>query len=272
MKLTQRITVLLFLLVGAVFSVLTVRDRFLADRTPPVLHCASGVLEISVNEPEETLLYGVTAIDDTDGDLSDQVLIQSVSPLITNDTAKVSYVVFDSANNMATASRTIRYVDYQKPTFDLLSPLVFQVGKTVTLKDRLRAYDVIDGNITDNIRVTSQNLSTQYEGAYTVTVQVTNSMGDSASVPLRVVMAAQVSPQMIYLKDYIVYLELGEAYDAADNIRSVRTAEGDYGDPAEVQVSGAVDTSTPGVYDVLYTYANGGRTYQVYLTAVVDEP
>lgn len=274
MKLLQRITILtivLFILVTLAFGALTIRDRFFLDRTPPVLTCSSDILEISVNDPDSALLQGVSARDDTDGDLTSQILVKSVSPLITSDTAKVSYIVFDASNNMATVSRTVRYVDYQKPSFSLLRPLVFQIGETVTLKDRLVANDVIDGNISSNIRVISQNISTQYEGTYGITVQVTNSMGDAATLPLKVVISSQATPQLIFLTDYIVYLETGTTFRPEDYIESVRNSDFTAANSNDIEIESAVDPQTPGVYDVLYTYTSGSQTYKAYLTVVVEE-
>ena len=60
---------------------------------------------------------------------------------------------------MATCSRTVRYTDYEKPHFSLSQGLVYPVGGSVTLLDRLTATDVIDGDISDNIRVTTQNVT-----------------------------------------------------------------------------------------------------------------
>lgn len=271
MKLLQRLTIILFALSAAAFGFLTIHDKLLSDHTPPVLTCGTELLEISVSDPEEALLQDVRATDNKDGDLSDQVLIRSISPLITNDTAKVSYIVFDSANNMATMSRNIRYTDYSKPTFSLFRPLVFQIGETVTLKDRLSAHDPVDGVITDSIRVVSQNISTQYEGTYRIEVQVTNSLGDAATLPLKVIMSSQATPQLIFLTQYIVYLEEGDSFRPEDYIQSVRNPDFTDADLNNLTVESTVNTSIPGVYDVLYTYTADTQTYQAYLTVVVGE-
>lgn len=271
MKLLQRITILLFVLSAVAFGALTVRDRFFTDHTPPTLTCVSDPLEISVNDPKEVLFQDLQATDDTDGDLTDQIILRSVSPLITSDTAKVSYIVFDAAGNQAVLSRTVRYTDYRKPVFSLFRPLVFQVGETVTLKDRLAANDPVDGNITNNIRIVSQNISTQYEGTYHVEVQVTNSLGDTATLPLKVIMSNQATPQLIFLTQYIVYLQEGASFQPEDYIQSVRNPDFTDADPDQLTIQSSVDTQSPGIYDVLYTYTADTQTYQAYLTVVVGE-
>lgn len=273
MRSLQRCIIIAFVLVLLAFGASTVYNRIVIDHTPPVITCASDVVTVSVNDPQEALLAGVTATDDRDGDLTSQVMVQSVSTLITNSTAKVTYIVFDHSNNMATVSRTVQYSDYTRPTFSLSSPLVFGVGKTVTLKDRLRATDSVDGNITSRIRIASQNVSTQTPGTYTMTVQVTNSLGDTASVPLNVIITDGRTQQQIELSDFIVYLHTGDTFDPFSYVTRLRSAYGAEGDQSRLTADGTVDTATPGIYNVLFTYSNaaeGLSDYCAYMTVIVE--
>ena len=260
MKLLQRGTVALFCLVLAVHVGLNLYLKYNVDRTPPVITCDSEVVEVSIVAGESALLKGVTAADNKDGDLTGQVLIKGVSRLITADTAKVTYIVFDNSNNMATASRTVRYTDYEKPRFALDQPLIYRVGNTVQLLDRLTATDVLDGNISDNIRVTTQNVNPTLAGSYAVTVQVSNSLGDVESLPLTVQVSNNAhAVSAVRLSEYIVYLEQGDTFRPRDYITA----------PADVSAvtvdSSRVDTSVPGVYEVFYTH----QTDTVILTVVV---
>ena len=273
MRVLQRCILLTFVLVLLAFGASTVYDRMVTDHTPPVITCASDVITVSVSDPQEALLSGVSALDNRDGDLTGQVLVQSVSALITNNTAKVTYIVFDRSNNMATASRTVQYSDYTRPTFSLSSPLVFGVGKTVTLKDRLRASDAVDGNISGRIRIASQNVAIQTPGTYTVTVQVTNSLGDTASLPLNVIITDGRTQQQSELSDFIVYLNTGDTFDPLSYVTRLRSAYGAEGDRSRLTADGAVDTATPGVYNVLFTYSNaaeGLSDYCAYMTVIVE--
>lgn len=266
MKILQRTIVVLFALVLLVFCLLIVHERFLVDRTAPELQCSSDLIEISVEDPDSVLLQGVTAMDAHDGDLTSKIIIKSITPLITNDTAKVSYVVFDAANNMATCTRTVKYVDYCKPRFSLTQPLVYAVGQTATLKDRLHATDSVDGDISDRICITNHNISTQYTGIYSVTVQVTNSLGDTASLPMKVVIRDNIIAQRIVLDSYILYLEVGDDFDPISHITRVCDAKNTIKDPSEVTIESTVNVKAVGVYDVLYSYDG----YSVYMTVVVE--
>ena len=266
MRLIEKVTVILFVIVLLAFGATQVCLRLFVDRTPPVIYCDSDVLETKVGASNKALLKGVTASDKKDGDLTDQVLVKSITPLITDNTAKITYIVFDSSDNMATYTRTIRYTNYEKPHFVLHEPLIFPVGSNVPVLERLTATDTIDGNLSSNIRITAQNITSAYEGLYNITAQVINSMGDVETLPLKVIIsnASAANPQ-ITLTDYIVYVDKGSQFNPYNFIDTVTSRNGSSVGWESVQVDSPVDTDKPGVYDVSYLY----ETYTVYLTVVV---
>lgn len=274
MRLFQRTVVVLFVIVALLFCGMLVYENYMVDDIAPVIRCEEETIRISVTDGEVALLEGVTASDNVDGDLTDRVMVKSVSPLIGADTAKVTYFVFDSSDNVATASRMVQYRDYKRPRFSLSQPLVYRVGSTVTLLDRLTAEDDLDGDISDSIRVTAQNLSVDYEGTYSVTVQVTNSLGDTAVLPLRVVMDSYGAVnKLVELKEYIVYLDEGDDFDPEDYVRHVRDYDYSAVDVSELAIESNVDTSVPGDYEVSYTFESSGvrpQTYTAWLAVVVE--
>ncbi len=270
MRTLQRITIILFAAVLAVFCGVKIYTRLYLDRSAPVISLDSDTISVSVSDPREKLLEGVSAYDDRDGDLTGSVMIKSVTQLITGNTAKVNYIVFDSSNNMAMASRNVRYTDYEKPRFALEKPLVFAVGSKVTLTDRLTASDVIDGDISDAIRITSQNVAVNYEGVYSITVQVTNSMGDSETVTLKTtVNNSSYARRLVTLSEYITYVEAGTEFDPASYIRNVRAPGGDPLTEDNVEIVSNVDTSVPGYYEAAYTCSSQGETFTAYLAVIV---
>ena len=114
LKVTKIALAVLTVVLAGLFALTFVQKHFFTDSTPPVISFDSDVLEISVRTKQEELLSGVTAWDDSDGDLSSEVAVKSISKLIGKDTAKITYIVFDKADNMATATRTLRYTDYKR--------------------------------------------------------------------------------------------------------------------------------------------------------------
>lgn len=268
MRLLQRLTLFLFILVLLAFSAYTVYDKLYNDHTPPVITMDSEVIEVSVKDSHEKLLTGVTAKDAEDGDLTDSIIIRGISPLITDDTARVSYVVFDAAENMAVAQRTIHYTDYERPHFSLRAPLIFAANESIQFDKILRAVDRVDGNITQNIRVTAQNVDAAVAGTYYVSVMVSNSLGDTETLSLPVIINnASAANRQITLSDYILYLDRGTAFDPLSMIVSMKDSDGNRIslDTSNVQVLGNVDTETDGVYHISYHY----QSYTVYLTVVV---
>lgn len=265
----QRVILALFILTLLAFCGLRIYRRLTVDVTPPVITCSTDSIDVSVTAGEEALLQGVMASDDRDGDLTDQILIKGVSPSLTDSSAQVTYIVFDSANNMATVTRTVRYTDYEAPRFALSQPLVYPAGQTVTLLDRLTATDVLDGDISSGIRITSQNVINSQPGVYSVTAQVDSRLGNSVVLPLKVVITAG-GPQLITLSDYLVYLPRGSAFDAAGYIQSVTAPDGTALPAGQVSIESPVDTSVPGTYHVGYSVTAQGQSYTVYLAVVVE--
>lgn len=268
-RIMQRLITALFILILLAFCGLQVYRRTAVDTTPPVITCASDSIDVSVTAGDDALLQGVMASDDRDGDLTDQILIKGVSPLSTGSSARVTYIVFDSANNMATVSRTVRYTDYEAPRFALSQPLVYPAGQTVTLLDRLTASDVLDGDISRSIRITSQNIISSQPGVYSVTAQVDSRLGEPVVLPLKVVIAAG-DQQLIRLSDYLVYLPQGADFSAAGYIDAVTAPDGTALSAGQVDIESPVDTSAPGTYHVGYSITAQGQSYTVYLTVVVQ--
>ena len=260
----------LFGLTVILFASVKIKDAK-TDNTPPLIHAATDLLEIRVTDGEDKLLRGMTATDQQDGDLTDQLIVAGISQLITEDTAKVTYVVFDSDGNMQSYVRKIRYTDYRRPHFRLTAPLVCEPGQSTTLTDKLFASDVIDGDLSESIRVTAYHVNWETEGQYTITVSATNSMGDTATVILPVtVEKTDVTRPTVTLTEYLIYLAKDDTFDAAAYLES---ATSDGVTPlalSEVIVRHDVDTAKEGTYSVIYTYtAANGKTGTATLTVVV---
>lgn len=269
MKIVKILLVLVFLAVAAVYTVQDLRSNGSDALEPPVLSCGSELVEISVFDDDSAILAGVTATDAQDGDLTGQVLVSGISNLLTNDTARVTYVVFDSDDNMATLTRQVRYTDYRRPRFSIQEPLIYEAYADIPLLERLRATDTVDGDITGNIRV-SYTEATDIRDVYTVDVQVTNSMGDTSALTVPVILLEKdQEPLDVFLDTYLMYLNVGDSFDADEHLERVEF-EGLYVSRGNVTVSGEVDTATPGTYMVIYNGVYGSHTGTAVLTVVVE--
>lgn len=207
----------------------------------PVIECPEEVLEVSIHDGEQVLLTGVTARDDQDGDLTDRVMVGGVSKLIGGDRAKVTCMVFDSDDNMASLVRQVRYTDYRRPRISLKAPLVFANEKEARLLEQVEVTDVLDGDLSEKARV-STLWATDDKGVYSATVLVTNSMGDTAMVDVPVLIGR--SGGGIRLRQQVIYLQQGDAFDPKAALAS---------DASGVQIHSEVDTAKAGCYWVRYS-------------------
>ena len=266
MKTLKTILIICLVLVTAAFAAGQVYSRVVTDTVPPVITLDSDSITVSVEDGRDALLRGVTASDAKDGDLNGQIIVSGVSKLISNNTAKVSYMVFDKVGNMASATRYVVYSDYHRPRFMLITPLVYSLGETVSITGRLQAQDAVDGDITSSIRVLSSDIISSTEGVYNLTLQVINSLGDTAQVTLPVTIRAEADgDSAVKLRRYLVYVGLGDNFEPRNYIESVSA-----GSVSDVRIDSNVDTQSAGCYLVTYTVTSGGRSSSALMTVVVE--
>lgn len=268
MKITKLILIFLTAVLAVCCVVNTLSQKLSGKDQGPTLECPE-VLELSVSAPETALLEGVSAYDKQDGDLTDRILIQGISKFIEGNTARITYLVFDSDGNMSTASAMIRYTDYESPRFAITAPLSYSTNESIALLDRIRVTDCIDGNITENVRVSSP-VATGDSSIYTVDLQVTNSMGDTVYLTLPLIRQnTTAATPVVYLNTYLLYLDRGDNFNARDYLLSITTLEG-RGNASQVEITGLVDVNVPGVYYVYYRYAHNSLVGTAVLTVVVE--
>lgn len=277
MRNLQIIVIVLFLVVSVAFSAFFLYDRTMMDHEPPMIYCDGAPVRVSVNASEEELCSGLAAWDNVDGNLTNHIVVRRVSQLYGSNSALIYYAVFDSSSNYCTFSRGITYTDYRKPRFALSQPLSFNVSSKITLEGRLSASDVIDGDITQRIRLSSTSVSITEPGVYPITVQVLNSSGDTAVVTIPVIIQSSTSRHpVIRLSEYLIYAEKGEVL-TEEKMRSyiVSARESSSGrvlSPDDINIDmSQLDTSKRGCTNVSYTYTNArDLTYTVILTVVVE--
>ena len=268
---------------------------------------SEGNSDTSASEASDTSGDSDTgSASDTSGD-SDSGNAAATSEASDTKEFEITYVVFDSSSNAATASRTLRYTDYHAPHFAISQALRFSSASAVDLYSCLSAEDCIDGDISSQINIEmSSNFSGSVSfGTYNATLSVTNSLGDTAVLPITFEVYDAASeeelarPQLV-LTDYIVYLKKGEAFHPEDYLEGMvldnvgyffleneeLTKEGvqelDYGYSNEeyqhffpksaVEIKNDVDTEKPGTYQVRYSFQHSEDEPKssIELTVVVE--
>ena len=254
----------LIILIGlclAVFFGYQAVDRARTDTQPPVIHIAPEQLELSVNAPKGILLQDVTAADDISGDVSHSVILENIRLLSNDGKISVSYAAFDSAGNVAKAQRELQYHNYRSPRFTLSAPLLYAYNKDFDVFRDVGAKDDVDGDISHHVRamLTEENPISDM-GTHMVQFQVTNSMGDTTTeiLPVEIYDSADYNADLT-LKEYLIYVPVNGIFNAKfypDTITYQReTLELGPILPENytMEISGEVDTHTPGIYPVTYT-------------------
>ena len=106
MRRLQMMICLVFTVSFTLFIGYQVKEKMMADDTPPVITCEEDTVSVSVKDGEVALLGGVTAKDDKDGDLTEYIRISAMTHFI-NNRRNVTYVVFDEANHIGTLDRSV---------------------------------------------------------------------------------------------------------------------------------------------------------------------
>lgn len=273
-KLLQRLTLVLFVLVLAAFIGFSIVERLTTDMTLPYITVESDVIEISVKDKKEVLLSGVTAYDGKDGDISDRVLIESVSKFIEPGVCSVTYAVSDSDKHVAKQTRTVRYTDYTPPEFYMKRALVYGVDEALDIRAAVGARDSIDGDISDRVSIVTTDYVKNTIGVFTVSLQVSNSMGDTIYLDVTVhVEGNETMAPQIQLKKSLIYIKKGEEPNFEDYLGDV-TVNGVLLKKDEIQllISTNFDSEETGTYNVhYYISTNEGYEGHSIMTVVVEE-
>ena len=80
------------------------------DRIGPVISMEQQELTVKLDASDEDFLQGVKAVDENDGDVTDSLVVESVSNFLSGGRRLVVYAAVDRHNNVSRASRIVQYV------------------------------------------------------------------------------------------------------------------------------------------------------------------
>ena len=307
MRIEKILSTLVLLVAVFVFGRYMYRALQANDTVGPNIEMDETLIEVSVEDLKVKLLSGMTATDAKDGDVTDSLVVENISEFIEENTRTVTYAAFDRDNNVTKTSRRMIYTDYVPAVFSLTKAMSFPVGTSQqTILNTVRVRDCIDGDLSDNINFSSTSvINVDTAGDYKVTMVVTNSAGDTFSIPLTVTIyesSVYNAAPKIKLTSYLVYTKVGEPIDPMDYLDSMTYRNTKY-PLTEERGTFRVDTSAmtkdeikafkaedpavnidlfeildmtnynyPGVYEIQYTLDDSdGNRGRVLLTVVVEE-
>lgn len=155
-----------------------VHRQVVNNNAAPVITIDENSNSFSVKADEDELFKGVSATDKEDGNVSDDMIIESISQLFDGNKRTVTYVAFDSSNHVVKLDRDITYTDYVSPQFTSPKEISVPTGRSTEILAKLTATDCIDGDISDQIKLEVNNVTPGLPGQYPVKISVTNSCGD----------------------------------------------------------------------------------------------
>lgn len=299
MKRLRRISIFLFMISVIVFGLFWYREKIQKDQTGPEFQGERDPLMISVKDDDTALLNGITAFDAKDGDVTDSIIVEAISPFTGTGRRIIDYVAFDSDNHVTHTKRDLIYTDYTPPRFSMSGPMEFPLN-AINLLEKVRAEDCIDGDITRSIKLMSDDeIDTSHVGEYNARLKVSNSAGGVSYLPVIIEVfdsSVRYKRPQLQLTDYLVYVSRGSDFDEEDYLDQVTIGSteytfvennGTYGAlyvPADetdktisvdyVDIDSDVDTDVTGYYVVNYSIddtVNGTGTGTSRLYVVVTE-
>ena len=268
-----RITILvLFVAVSAVFAWSFVKEHTGVDNTIPEIKVPEGILEVSLKAKAEDFLDGVTAYDEKDGDLTDKLLIESVSKFtdVKQGVCRVTFAVCDSDRHVTSASRKVKFVGYKSPRFTASRSLCYSIYEAIDLTETIGAVDCIEGDLSSNVIITSTDYESSQAGSYSVLLKLTTTKGDIIEEELPLIVEDRpLNAPTIELKEYLIYINKGDTFDPASYLVSAMDAMEQDMTPS-VSIDSNVKSNKAGVYTVNYYVTDSlNRTGHSTLTVIV---
>lgn len=195
------------------------------DRNGPEITVPQEELTYVAGSDTSALLSGVTAADDRDGDVTSTVTVESIIPNEDQTGASVIYVAKDSKNNVTKATRLISYAA--------------DAGQAAAQEAEAAAQQAAqEAAAADQTAASGEDAQTADDGAAQNEAAI-------AALPAE-------SPRF-YLTQYSVEVERGAELNRLGYVQDI-TDDKDSRDELYqgIQISGEVDTNTPGEYMLEY--------------------
>ena len=105
----EKIAIVLMSVGIVVFSGLSAWYYFGMDRVAPTIRFAEATITYKEGEDMSTLLEGLSAVDNRDGNVTDNVRVDDIMVADDMKSAVVVYAVYDKSYNVSKAKRTVNY-------------------------------------------------------------------------------------------------------------------------------------------------------------------
>ncbi|KAB2405576.1 MULTISPECIES: immunoglobulin-like domain-containing protein [Bacillus] len=203
-------------------------------------------------------MAGVSATDKEDGNLTNKV--KYTGSVDTSKPGKyiVEYWVVDSKGVNATATRSV-IVKENEEIPDMEPKLTAPTKTTINVGDKfdpmagVSATDKEDGDITSKVTVNG-SVDTSKPGTYELTYTVLDSKGHKVTTKQTVTVKQKVEPKddvPVLTVPAEATINIGDKFNPMAGVSATDKEDGDI--TSKVTVTGSVDTSKPGTYELTYT-------------------
>ncbi|MFQ9014722.1 MAG: immunoglobulin-like domain-containing protein [Lacrimispora saccharolytica] len=216
------------------------------DRKGPEISVPQEEITYVAGTDTSALLNGVTAQDNRDGDVTDTVTIESIIPNADQTGASVIYVAKDSKNNVTKETRTIVY---STDAAQAAVAAADQAAQNQAAADPAAAQGDAAG-----------------ESAQTV--------DDGAAQNEAAIAALPAESPRFYLTQYSVEVERGADFNELSYVQDISDDKDSRDELYQgIQISGEVDTNTPGEYTLEYHVvdSDGNNSNAAQLKVTVKE-
>lgn len=193
------------------------------DKTAPVITIEDQKKEITYKEGDgfDELLADVTAKDNRDGNVTDKIFVDSITPISDGKRALVQYAVIDKSNNVGVKTRIVNYEGSEQGGEDT----------TQTEEEETIQKEPTEENETEKEEKTEETKNTEEQGELEP---------NGASPAIR-------------LKESSQTIRSGETFDLLSVVDKVVDAQDDTSTLfRRIHVDGEYNTSVPGTYTIYY--------------------
>lgn len=273
--------IVLFLLMHTIYAgvVYYTRNLMSDDNKVPAITFDKDLIEIELQFDEnglvnksalnEAMMKGVKAKDVEDGDITDNVFIHGISTFDQDKIRTITYGVFDSGDQLITATRQLKYTNYTEPKFKSNKSLI-NLTMTSTSDIYMNAVSSVDGDVTNKISMNT----VEKNGIVVFTYSVTDSTGslETLQVTEEINLLSLLNNIDIELTDYILYLKVGDEFNPRNYIKTVNTSLGSQTNLiSQVMVETNCDTSIAGQYEAKYTINRENGDYGISKMIIIVE-
>ncbi|MBC2162149.1 LPXTG cell wall anchor domain-containing protein [Listeria booriae] len=213
-------------------------------------------------------LAEVSATDKEDGDLTSniQVIANDVNP-DQEGTYSVTYSVTDSDNNTTTKQVNVTVTSNELPVITAIDHTI-KKGSNFDPMSKVSATDQEDGDLTNVIKITANNVNTDKEGIYQITYSVTDSDDNTTTKDVTVIVTSNEKPA-IQAEDQTI--KKGTKFDPIADVTATDKEDGDLTKTIEV-IRNTVDTTKEGTYQVSYEVidSDGNIAYKTITVTVTS--